>query len=214
VHVSSRSFGQFEGVAYALDIVGERWSLLVVRELMWGPLRHRDLAENLPGIAPSVLAARLKELSDSGILHRRTAPPPVSAQVYELTGDGRALIPILLQLARWGALRLPFGRGRFIFRPEWAALAIRGALDLTAQGDGQHVWQVTVEDVEFTETCSEGTWTSTPGIAPEAQIDLRVQLDTITAHELLLGLPHEEPVRFDGPESERTLWMARHGITA
>jgi DNA-binding HxlR family transcriptional regulator len=94
---------QYCPIACALGLVGERWTLLVVRELMRGPKRYTDLAEHLPGIGTNILAARLKELEAAGLVVKRKLPPPAPATVYELTPSGRALKPVLHALARFGA---------------------------------------------------------------------------------------------------------------
>lgn len=91
------------GIARALDAVGERWALLIVRELMLGPRRFGQLAEGLPGPSPNVLSQRLRELEEDGIVRRYTLEPPASVPVYELTDRGRALEPILVELGRWGS---------------------------------------------------------------------------------------------------------------
>ena len=91
------------GIARALDVVGERWALLVVRELLLGPKRFTDLRSGLPKVSAEVLAQRLRDLEQAGVVARRTLPPPGAARVYELTGRGAALEPVLLALGRWGA---------------------------------------------------------------------------------------------------------------
>lgn len=93
------------GVARALGAVGERWSLLVVRELLFGPKRFSDLSRGLPGMSQNVLSQRLRELEEHGVVRRGRAGPPASAAVYELTDDGYALEPVLLALATWGSRR-------------------------------------------------------------------------------------------------------------
>lgn len=98
-----RTYGDRCGVASALDLVGERWALLVVRELLFGPKRFTDLQVGLPKVSPDVLAQRLRELEQSGIVRRRRLPPPASARVYELTGRGEALEPVIVALGRWGS---------------------------------------------------------------------------------------------------------------
>jgi DNA-binding HxlR family transcriptional regulator len=90
------------GVARALDVVGERWALLVVRELLLGPKRFTDLRAGLPGASPNVLSQRLRELEGAGILRRRKLPPPAASRVYELTGWGKDLEPVIISLGRWG----------------------------------------------------------------------------------------------------------------
>lgn len=100
---TGRSYNDACGAAHALDIVGERWSLLVIRELMLGPKRFSDLKASLPGISANVLTQRLEGLEASGVLARRKLPPPASAQVYELTPWGYEAEPILQVLGRWAA---------------------------------------------------------------------------------------------------------------
>jgi DNA-binding HxlR family transcriptional regulator len=93
-------------MAHALDLVGERWSLLVVLELMHGAKRYSDLADNLPGIGTNILASRLRDLEANGIITRRTLPPPAASRVYELTDYGQELRPAMRELAIWGARSL------------------------------------------------------------------------------------------------------------
>src|SRR6187401_1310870 len=107
---TKRTYGDRCGVARALDLVGERWALLVVRELLLGPKRFTDLRAGLPGLSPDVLSQRLRELEQAGILARRTLPPPAASQVYELTDRGHELRPVVLALGRWGS-RAPFPSG-------------------------------------------------------------------------------------------------------
>ena len=99
----------FDGcaAAHALDLVGERWALLVVRELLLGPKRFTDLRTGLPHASPNVLSQRLRELEDAGVLRRRRLPPPAASAVYELTEWGRELEPVLQTLGRWAARSLP-----------------------------------------------------------------------------------------------------------
>lgn len=100
---TDRSYNDMCGMAHALDLVGERWALLVVRELALGPQRYTDLRSDLPGISTNVLAHRLTELERAGVLRRRTLPPPAASSVYELTEWGHELEPIMCALGRWGA---------------------------------------------------------------------------------------------------------------
>lgn len=102
-----RSYNQYCGLAYALDIVGERWTILIIRELVAGPRRFTDLMEGLPGISTNLLSARLKSLEQQGILNRRTLPPPAASTVYELTALGQALETTLLELGKWGSQFVP-----------------------------------------------------------------------------------------------------------
>jgi DNA-binding HxlR family transcriptional regulator len=100
---TNRRYGDGCAIAVALDHIGERWALLIVRELILGPKRFTDLQGGLPRAGAKVLAQRLKELEATGVVRRRTLPPPASSQVYELTEWGAGLEPIVVELGRWGA---------------------------------------------------------------------------------------------------------------
>jgi len=100
---TARTYGEACGIPRALDRVGERWALLVVRELLLGPKRFTDLKTGLPAASPNVLAQRLRELEQAGIVRKRRLPPPAASQVYELTEWGAELEPVLVALGRWGA---------------------------------------------------------------------------------------------------------------
>src|SRR5438105_14626994 len=104
--VAARTYGQFCGLARALELVGERWALLIVRDLLVGPKRFTDLRRGLPRIPTNVLSTRLKELEHNGIVRRRLLPRPASGVVYELTEHGRELEDIVLRLGLWGAATL------------------------------------------------------------------------------------------------------------
>jgi DNA-binding HxlR family transcriptional regulator len=103
---TTRSYHDACPIGRSLDVVGERWALLVVRELLLGPQRFGDLRRALPGVSSNLLTDRLRELAENGVVARRTLAPPAGAVVYELTGSGRELEPVLLALGQWGA-RLP-----------------------------------------------------------------------------------------------------------
>jgi DNA-binding HxlR family transcriptional regulator len=142
-----RTYGQYCGIARALDLVGERWALLVIRELVLGPKRFTDLRHGLPGVATNILTQRLKQLERDGVVQRRVLPPPAASTVYELTEYGRELEPVLLAFGRWGAKRLgqytpeeEIQGGWFCvalkayFRPE-AAKTVRATIDLGLDGE-------------------------------------------------------------------------------
>ncbi|MFF5212516.1 winged helix-turn-helix transcriptional regulator [Streptosporangium sp. NPDC000396] len=105
-----RSYGDPCGVARGLDVIGERWALLVVRDLLLGPKRFNDLLGGLPGVSPNVLSQRLRDLIEHGVVHRRDLGAPARVRLYELTEWGRELEPMLLQLGRWGS-RAPLPSG-------------------------------------------------------------------------------------------------------
>src|SRR6185503_5582754 len=119
----AKHYDQYCPVAHSLDVVGDRWALLVVRELMQGPKRYTDLAQGLPGIGTNILAARLRDLEASGIVEKRKLPPPWASTVYELTEYGMELKEALYSLARWGARTLgPPQPGEELY-PEWGVSA-------------------------------------------------------------------------------------------
>src|SRR5438876_7668129 len=120
----AKHYDQYCPVAHALDVVGDRWALLVVRELIQGPKRYTDLAEGLPGIGTNILAARLRDLEAAGVVTKRTLPPPAASTVYELTEYGAGLKEALYALARWGARTIgPPAPGDELY-PEWGMNAL------------------------------------------------------------------------------------------
>jgi DNA-binding HxlR family transcriptional regulator len=131
-----RSYQQFCGVARALDVVGERWTLLVVRNLLLGPRRYSDLLAELPGITTNLLAKRLRDLEAAGLIGRRVERPS-GAAVYELTERGEALDPVVMELGRWGFPLLDKPRRDDLVDIGLGMLSLRrryaGGLDLTVQ---------------------------------------------------------------------------------
>ncbi|MFC7406898.1 winged helix-turn-helix transcriptional regulator [Georgenia alba] len=120
-----RSYGQFCGLARALDVVGDRWNLLIVRELLPGPLRYSELKSSLPGVASNLLAERLRTLESAGVVERRLGDTGV---LYGLTPWGEELREPMEGLGRWGAPLLAAGRGDDAFRPRWLTLALPAML--------------------------------------------------------------------------------------
>ena len=102
----TRTYGDACGIARALDVLGERWALMTVREMLLGPKRFTDLRAGLPHASPNILSQRLRELEQAGIVRRRRLPPPAASQVYELTDRGHEIAPVLDALGTWGS-RLP-----------------------------------------------------------------------------------------------------------
>lgn len=124
-----KSYGQFCGLARSLDRIGDRWTLLIVRELLLGDRTFRDLQTALKGIGPSLLTQRLTELADDGLVMRNEAPRRSKSVVYRLTDAGRSLEPVIIELIRWGSrwmLRGPFDDQ---IDPKWAPLALRALLE-------------------------------------------------------------------------------------
>ena len=101
--MSTRSYDQYCGLGFALDVIGERWAPLVVRELLCGPRRFSDLLAGMPGVATNTLTTRLEELERNGLINRSLLPPPAASAVYALTAKGRGLEPAIIALVRWVA---------------------------------------------------------------------------------------------------------------
>lgn len=119
-----RSYGQYCSIARALDVAGDRWTLLIVRELLvQGPCRFTDLKNGLPGVAANLLSGRLKELEAAGLITREDAPPPVATALYTLSESGRALEPVLKALGLWGLRFMADERPDDAFRAQWLAYA-------------------------------------------------------------------------------------------
>ncbi len=117
-------YHQFCPVAQALEVLGERWTLLVVRELMLGPRRYTDLADGLPGVGTNILSSRLADLQSFGLVTRRELPPPTAVTVYELTDVGRELGPTLTALSEWGEqFGTPIEQSQ-VARPQWILTGI------------------------------------------------------------------------------------------
>lgn len=123
--MASRSYGQHCALAKSLDIVGDRWTLLVVRELLEGPQRYGDLLAALAPIATDMLASRLRDLESHGLVSKRALPKPASGSVYELTANGRALEDVVNAFARWGRHLIETRSPGDTVRPEWLVRAVR-----------------------------------------------------------------------------------------
>jgi DNA-binding HxlR family transcriptional regulator len=121
-----RTYGQYCAVAKALDVIGDRWTLLIVRELLIsGACRYTDLRNGLPGIATNLLADRLRELEQAGIISREEAPPPVATTLFTLTSRGAELAPLISELVRWGSPLMEQGPAAGdVFRGQWMQLPL------------------------------------------------------------------------------------------
>lgn len=132
-----KTYGQFCGLARSLDRVGDRWTLLIIRELLLGDRTFRDLEAALTGISPPLLAKRLRELADDGLVTRNGAPRRSKRVMYGVTDAGRSLEPVVLELIRWGSRWMRSGPGDDRVDPRWAPLALRALLTGRPRGRGR-----------------------------------------------------------------------------
>ncbi|MFE5730979.1 winged helix-turn-helix transcriptional regulator [Streptomyces sp. NPDC056528] len=179
---SRRSYDQHCAAARALDLVGDRWTLLVVRELLAGPRRYTDLHADLPGVSTDMLAGRLKDMEGAELVTRRRLPPPASASVYELTPRGHDLLPVLRALAAWGAPDLREPRPTDAVRAHWYAIPLLGPLAELGPG----TVQVTLDEGEFhVRTGTDGDIAY--GDGPAETPDTRLRTDAATCRALADG---------------------------
>jgi DNA-binding HxlR family transcriptional regulator len=180
---SARTYGEHCAVARALDVVGERWALLVVRELLLGPKRFTDIRAGLPNAKPSVLSHRLRELEDAGIVRRRKLAPPAGARVYELTEDGRDLESIVDALGDWGR-RVPTRPGA-VHGSDSLVLALKARFDPEAARDIDGSYELRLGSDRYRIESAEGRLTARRG-EPEAP-DAIIETDPETLGAVLFG---------------------------
>ena len=171
-------YQQYCGAARALDVVGDRWTLLIVRELLFGPRRFTDLIDGLPGVSRNLLTERLRALERDGIVSREELPAPAARQVYELTADGRELADAMIPLVAWGAGRLGTRKPDESFRPHWAALAMATFADREATRGVNETYQYFVGDSAFHFTVDDGTIELHHGRAKEPAVTVTTDEET------------------------------------
>jgi DNA-binding HxlR family transcriptional regulator len=177
----SKRYDQYCPVCHALGLVGERWALLVVRELLKGPKRYTDLLAGMPGIGTNILAARLKELEEGGVVSKRKLPPPAASTVYELTEYGRQLEEPLYALARWGARSLPPPAKNEDFYPDWGLNAFAALLDPEAARGLTETYVVRVADDVYTVRLEDSKVHVEAGAADHADLDFTTDQETFFA---------------------------------
>jgi DNA-binding HxlR family transcriptional regulator len=183
-HVATaRSYAQLCGIATALDVIGDRWTPLLVRDLLLGPLRFGDLADGLPGIGTNTLTARLKHLEASGVVHRRLLPLPDRGTVYELTTYGHELEPILMALGRWGTKSMGRLAPDVASRSRWLVAAMLAFHDETQHIARPTTWELRLTDGAFTVRAEGASLTVTAGAPDDA--DLVITTDDEHLHRLL-----------------------------
>ena len=181
--MDGRTYGDPCGVARALDAVGERWALLVVRELLLGPKRFTDLHRGLGGASQNVLSQRLRELEAAGVVRKRKLGPPAGAWVYELTERGAELEPILVELGRWGRDRAIATDAELSV--DALMLALRTTFDPATAGDLEATIDLRLDDDRFEVAVADGRLAVTRGSAEDA--DATIQTDAPTLRDLAFG---------------------------
>ena len=154
--MSEHRYLQYCALARTLDVTGDRWTLLIVRELTPGPRRFTDLIDGLPGVSRKLLTERLRALERDGIIARRELPPPAARQVYELTDDGRDLATAMAPLIAWGVRRIGDRKPGETFRARWPAVAMAGLADREAAKGVTETYQFLVGDSAFHFTVDDG----------------------------------------------------------
>lgn len=193
--MSRRSYGQTCGIARALDLLGERWTLLIIRDLLVGPCRYSDLLEGLPGIGTNLLADRLRVLEAEGLIHRRTlAPPAESVTVYDMTPAGRELESVLHELVRWSWRHLGRPAKGQRSDPRWTALALRAAFAPEAADGVDASYELQISGQTVWARVRDGTICTGVGSAEDPDVVLRS--DDRTLAGIRAGeLTFEEAVR-------------------
>jgi DNA-binding HxlR family transcriptional regulator len=188
-----RSYGQFCALARALDVIGDRWTLLIVRELLLRPCRYTDLRDGLPGIATNLLAERLRDLEAAGIVQREDPAPPVATALYRLTERGAQLRPVVHQLLRWGAPLMTEPAGSDEFRTRWLVEPVEAMLNRPETEVPEIVVQLDTGDEPLVIEASGGRVRARTGPTAEADVVLHGPPDAILG--VLMG--------FLDPASER-----------
>jgi DNA-binding HxlR family transcriptional regulator len=185
-----RKYGQHCAIAHALDLVGERWTLLILRELLLGPLRYSDLLESLPGIGTNLLAKRLQDLEEAGIVERQVLPRPASATVYSLTHQGEAVEPAIVALGRFGGRFLPDRPDDEEFRPRWAVIGLKHTFRPGNAPKEPRTYQLELDGEMFYLRVADGKLITRQGAVESPDFTLRT-----SARELLEILGGHRPVR-------------------
>jgi DNA-binding HxlR family transcriptional regulator/putative sterol carrier protein len=176
--VPEHRYQQYCALARALDVAGDRWTLLIVRELVPGPRRFTDLLEGLPGVSRNLLTERLRALERDGVVARRELPAPAARLVYELTTDGRDLADAMVPLIRWGAMRLGDRSSGESFRPRWSTVGMAGLADRDAAKGVRESYQYVVGDLAFHFTVDDGSIEVHDGHAREPAVVVTTDEET------------------------------------
>jgi DNA-binding HxlR family transcriptional regulator len=176
-----KRFDQYCPMAHALSLIGERWSLLIVRDLLQGPKRYTDLAHGLPGIGTNILAARLRELEAAGVVQKRKLPPPAASTVYELTEYGAELKEALYALARWGARTLGPPKPDDELYPEWGVNGLPALFNAEEARGLTETYVLNVAGDVFTARIVNGSLDVSVGAAEDADLVVEMDMETFFA---------------------------------
>ena len=186
-----RGYKQYCAVARGLDVIGDRWTLLIVRDLLLGPKRYKDLLSGLPGIGTNLLADRLRQLERLGLVERAVLPPPAGSSVYRLTQSGEELEPVLAAIGRWGARFLGLGAGEDVLVPTAYFLAMRHLFRREVAAGMTQTWELRIGDRVFEVRVDRDECTTREGHAANPDVVLIMDLETLNAL-LVEGLSPEE----------------------
>lgn len=184
-----KSYGQHCPLATALDLIGDRWTLLIMREVIFlGPRRFTDLARGLPGIAPNLLSQRLDDLQSTGLLEKVTLPAPAGSTVYQATADGERLREPVIALMRWGVRHMvPLGADEPV-RAELVVIGVQAAfLPERASGVDAH-YELVLDDQSFRLELTNGSLSVHEGALPDVSADVRVRMSMRTFLDVVDGL--------------------------
>jgi DNA-binding HxlR family transcriptional regulator len=184
--VTKRTYGQYCGFARAAELIGERWALLIVRDLLIGPKRFGELQRGLPGIPSNILTDRLNELEDCGLVRRRALPRPAKGVYYELTDAGKSLEEPLFALGRWGAQHMGDPRPGETITEDSIAMALRATFRPEAAGKANLVYLLRLGDVEVHAHVRNGAVTVGRGSAakPDLVIESGPAIRALMAHDI------------------------------
>jgi DNA-binding HxlR family transcriptional regulator len=184
--VTNRVYGQYCGFARALELVGERWALLILRDLFVSPKRFSDLQRGLPGIPSNILTARLKELEDNGIIERRAQPRPAGGVAYDLTADGRGLERALVELSRWGAKHLGEPRAHEVVTEDSMIMALRTTFRSEEARGVKAAYELHLGDIVFHAIVNNGEVTVAKGPIekPDLVIEAGPGIRAVMAQEI------------------------------
>ncbi len=187
----TRSYGEGCAAAHALDLVGERWALLVVRELLLGPKRFTDIRAGIPHASPNVLSQRLRDLEDALVVTRRKLPPPASVKVYELTDWGRDLEPVIIALGSWGVHSPAFPRDAGIGTTS-IVLALRTMYDPSKLKGFEGRFELRIGEDRFRLAVTDGKFEAMRGEQSDADAVLTTNPDTLAS--LMGGRPLSDAI--------------------